>query len=142
VGASLTLWKLWPWGPRDGIHLRRSTAPNEGFSDKYWGYATTVDCFGWAGAVVEAPMAALLLPTLALAVWASWRHRSARAPLAVVGMLLLATLALPVLISTAGGLETQCLALAYFAGLAFLVEEIARALRSWTHQPVPRKEAA
>jgi hypothetical protein len=141
VGASLTLWKLWPWSPRDGIHLRRSTAPNEGFSDKYWGYATTVDCFGWGGAVVEAPLAALLLPTLALAGWAPWR-RQVRGPLLVAGMVLLATLALPVLISTAGGLETQCLALAYFTGTAFLVEEIARAMRSLTHRPVPRKEAA
>jgi hypothetical protein len=51
-------------------------------------------------------------------------------------------LALPVLISTAGGLETQCLAVPYLAAAAFLVEEIARAVRSLTHKPVPRKEAA
>jgi hypothetical protein len=142
VGASLTLWKLWPWSPRDGIHLRRSTSPNEGFTDKYWGYTTTVDCFGWGGVVKEVPITALLLPTLALAIWAAWRGRSAWGPPAVVGLMLLATLALPILISTAGGLETQAIALAYFVGVAFLVEEIARSMRSLRHTPVPRKEKA
>jgi hypothetical protein len=142
VAASLTLWKLWPWSPRDGIHLRRATAPNEGFTDKYWGYATTVDCFGWGPAVKEAPISALLLPPLALMGWAAWRRRGAWGPVAVAGVVLLAVLALPVLISTAGGLETQCLAVPYLAAAAFLVEEIARAVRSLTHKPVPRKEAA
>jgi hypothetical protein len=142
VGATLTQWKLWPWGPRDGIHLRRASSPNEGYTDKYWGYTTTVDCFGLGSVVKEVPITVLLLPTLALLAAAAARRRGGWGPPAVVGMVAAATLPLPVLISTAGGLETEAFALAYFLGAAFLCDEIPRAVRTWKLPTVPRKEAA
>jgi hypothetical protein len=142
IGATLTQWKLWPWGPRDGIHLRRASSPNEGYTDKYWGYTTTVDCLGAGSVVKEMPITVLLLPTVALLAAAAVRGRSAWAPPAVVGMVATATLPLPVLISTAGGLETECFALVYLLGAAFLCDEIPRTVRTWKLPTVPRKEAA
>jgi hypothetical protein len=142
LGATLTQWKLWPWGPRDGIHLRRANSPNEGYTDKYWGYTTTVDCFGVGSVVKEVPITVLLLPTLGLLAVAAARGRGAWASAAIVGIVALATVCVPVLISTAGGLETECFALAYLVGAAFLVEEAWRMVRRWTLPTAHTKEAA
>jgi hypothetical protein len=138
VGATVVQWKLWPWGPRDGIHIRRRSSPNEGFIDKYYGYTTTVDHVGFGSRQVELPISLLLLPTVLLIALSlptrfapgAQTVRRRRAGLEAVGCVAVAALPLPVLITTAGAQETQAFALVYLLGLSFLAEEIMRLLRS------------
>jgi len=40
--ATVTQAKLWPLTSRDGLWMQRSTSPNEGSIDKYYGYTYTV----------------------------------------------------------------------------------------------------
>jgi hypothetical protein len=123
LGATTLQWKLWPWRPRDGTPIRESTSWNEGFMDKYYGYSTTVDHAGLGPWRVELPISVLLLPG---AILLGLRRRG---PLGVMGAVALATLALPVLMSTAAGQETQAFALAYLLGLAFVADELWRRAR-------------
>jgi hypothetical protein len=122
--STVTLWKLWPWRPTAGIFIRRAASPNEGVIDKYWTYTTTVDHLGLGRARLEVPVPLLLAPSLALLL-GSWRGRrsgAARATLAAVACVAAATLVLPVLVTTAGGQETQAFALAHLLAAALLVD--------------------
>lgn len=128
--ATALLTKLWPWEPGDGPSMALGDSDNEGAMDKYYSYAPTADRFQLGRRQVEAPVWALLLPTLLLGVLAGAptallgeeRRRGIRALLGVLACLALGALALPVLITTAGGQEPQALALAYLLGLAGLAE--------------------
>jgi hypothetical protein len=142
VGATVALWKLWPWGPRDGIHLRRATSPNEGLIDKYYGYTATADHLGWGRTQLELPITAVVLPTLAWLAWVGARGREAWRPVPVLIVVALGTLGLPIVVTTASGQETQSFAFVYFLGFAFLVEELARTVRTWTFARASRKETA
>jgi hypothetical protein len=135
VGATATQWKLWPWARRDGTSIARSTSSNEGFMDKYYGYATTADHVGLGPWRVELPASAVALAALALAIGIALRRRSAQAgaprvreSVAVLGSLALAALPVPVLISTAAAQETQGFALVYVLALALLVDHL---IGSW-----------
>jgi hypothetical protein len=124
--AVVTQSKLWPWGPLGGTFIAESTSPNEGVMDKYYTYAATIDHFGLGEAQLEIPIVLLLLPVPILG-WAAWRGTPARraaalAALGVAACIALATIALPVLITTAGGQETQAFAIAYLVAAAFLPE--------------------
>ncbi len=136
--ATVTLRKLWPFRPLDGHFMAPSTSPNEGFMHKYWRYTWTVDFLGFGRRAWEVPISLLAAPTVALLVMtAMGRRRSPRAPsprvLLVPASFALATLPLPVLISTASGQEPQAFALTYFVGCGLLVDEAARRLRArWT----------
>ena len=120
VAATTLQWKLWPWRPRDGTPLRQSTSWNEGFMDKYYGYSTTVDHAGLGPWRAELPISALLVPG---AILLGLRRA---APLLVMGAVAVATLGLPVLMSTAAAQETQAFALVHFLGLGFLLDELWR----------------
>jgi hypothetical protein len=120
VAATALQWKLWPWRPRDGTPVRDSTSWNEGFIDKYYGYSTTVDHVGLGPWRLELPISALLVPG---AILIGLRRG---APLLVMAALALATLSLPVLMSTAAAQETQAFALTYLLGLVFLLDELWR----------------
>lgn len=122
--STVSLWKLWPWRPLDGTFLRRQVSPNEGVVDKYWTYTTTVDHLGVAGARVELPVPALLAPPLLLLALASRgpRARAAREALAVLACPAAATLVLPVLVTTAGGQETQAFALVHLLAGALALD--------------------
>jgi hypothetical protein len=122
LGATVTQYKLWPRIATDGLWMRRSTSMNEGFLDKYYTYTETVDFLGWGSHLVEVPMAALILPTVALLALKRGPERLVLAAGA-------ATVFVPVLISTASGQETQAFALVYFLGVAFAVEWAAR--KAW-----------
>lgn len=135
VAATVTQWKLWPWGPRDGIHMRRRTSENEGFIDKYYGYTTTVDHLGWGENPWELPItlcfvpvgAFLLLPFVAR----RWLARGAwKSEIWLVALWSASLLLLPVAITTAGGQETEAFALAYFLATAFLLERVAARFRA------------
>jgi hypothetical protein len=147
VCATVAQWKVWPWAPRDGIHIRRRSSDNEGVIDKYYGYTTTVDHVGFGSWQVELPISLLVLPTVLLVAlpWVPTRMRPGAlavrrrpARLGVIGCVGLAAMPLPVLITTAGAQETQAFALVYLLGLSFLAEEITRSARSsWSGTPLP-----
>lgn len=121
LAATVTLWRLWPWTPRDGTFIREASSPNEGVIDKYWTYTTTIDHVGVGPWRLELPILLLVAPSLALA----WRARGssrARRGLAILGCLALGTLALPVAITTAGGSEAQSFGVVYLLGAALLTE--------------------
>lgn len=129
--ATLTLQKLWPWAPLDGVSMAPSTSPNEGFMHKYFRYTHSVDFLCLGSRQWEIPISLLALPTLVFAGWAAAARGRHSAQFAAMGSgllllltMALATLPLPVLISTAGGQETQAFALTYFLGFGLLVERL------------------
>lgn len=135
--ATVSLSRLSPWGPRDGVSLTRASAPNEGSIDKYYRYTTPVDFLAIGARKIELPIIVLMMPSILLLVWWIAIPRAGRpvvAPsrqgldLQALVALALATLPVPVLISTGGAQETQCFAVVYFLGGAFLFEEIVRRL--------------
>jgi hypothetical protein len=129
VLATISLSKLEPWGPLDGYSRERPYF--------HYKYTTPIDWLGVGSTHVELPVPALWTPTFALAfVWMSARRRPGAQPLVerieaqgrVLLCLATATLPLPVLLSTASGLETQAFGAVYLLGLAFLVQEGLRLL--------------
>ena len=120
--ATVTQERLWPTARADGLWMRTSTSPNEGFMDKYYGYTTTVDWLGFGNErQVEVPIAVMVLPTLALFGWAI-RAPALRPRALMVLAMMAAALPLPVGISTAGAVEPQAFALAYGLGAALLLD--------------------
>jgi len=123
--------KLWPWAPRDGRSTSTSTSANEGVLDKYYGYTATADHFGLGSARLELPIS-LLLPPLPLLVfraaaprrlgWSEAGRTRARAALRVVACVAAGAIVLPVLVTTAGGQETQAFALVYLLSAALLLD--------------------
>jgi len=132
AAVTLTQWKLWPWGPRDGRSTRPRSHPNEGVIDEYYEMTAPADVFGFLRHEVELPVLLLLAPTGALiAVWAVRLRRPGAAGRLGPALALLATLAVsagtqPVLVTTASALETEAFVLVYFLGFAFSVGELAR----------------
>jgi hypothetical protein len=133
VSATVSLYKLWPWAPRDGISFFPATSANEGVIDSYYTLTKQADWFAIGRSSAEAPVAVLLAPILILIAAAGVRAREGR--LAIVAtrarraLLLLACLALgvlpvPVMITTATALETECFVLVHFLALGLLVESL------------------
>lgn len=122
--STVTLWRLWPWIPRDGAFIRGSETPNEGGIGKYWTYTTTADFVGVGDYSVELPVSLLLGPAVLLVflAWRGSRTRAAREALMVLACPAAAALILPVVITTAGGQEGQALALVYLFATGFLVD--------------------
>jgi hypothetical protein len=128
VIATVTLRKLWPWGPTSGRSIAASTSWNEGVMDAYYALVTPVD---WAGAGRvrwEWPVPLMLLPAWGLLAWAATGRSAdaagARRDAALLATLGAATLILPVMVSTASGVEPQVFALTYFAGAALCVDRV------------------
>jgi hypothetical protein len=117
VFATVTLQKLWPWGPRDGTWMELE--PDAGSIDKYYRFVIGVDHLGVGRLRVELPVALLVLPTIALL---ALRRRSGESGL--LACLAVATLVLPVLVSTAAGRETQSFAVVYLLGAALAAEAV------------------
>jgi hypothetical protein len=122
--STVSLWRLWPFGPVDGDFIRRQLSPNEGVIDKYWTYTATVDHLGITNQMVELPVSLLLAPSLLLAflAWKGRRAAAAREALVVLACPAIATLALPVLITTAGGHEGQAFGLVHLFAAALLAD--------------------
>jgi hypothetical protein len=128
--ATVTQHRLWPTVRADGLWMRTSTSPNEGFMDKYYGYTTTVDWLGFGNDLqVEVPIGLMVLPALALFVWAA-RDPALRPRALMVLAVMAAALPLPVAISTAGAVEPQAFALAYGLGAALLLDALIARRRS------------
>lgn len=122
--STVTLWRLWPWIPRDGAFIRESETPNEGGIGKYWTYTTTADFVGIGDYNVELPVSLLVAPALVLGLLAyrGQRTGAAREALIVLACPAVAILILPVIITTAGGQEGQAMALVYLLAAGFLAD--------------------
>jgi hypothetical protein len=125
VVATLVQWKLWPRRASSGSPIRRSTSENEGFMDKYYGYSATADQAGLLRWRLEVPVVLMLLPPLLLGALALWgpERESARRALLVLAPLAVATLGVPVIISTAAAQETQAFAFVYVMAAGLLINE-------------------
>lgn len=140
--VTVTQWKLWPYGPLGGVHMRIRTSDNEGGIDKYYGYTTTADHVGFGRWNREIPIQiglALGVTFLAL----PWLRRGGRSEeraawereALAVGILALGCLGVPVAISTAGGQETQAFVFVYFFAAAFLAERLRRVKAAPAREP-------
>jgi hypothetical protein len=138
TAATLTQPKLWPHVLWEGRAVAAATTPNEGRTDVYYKMVTSVDTLALGRNRLELPVSLLIAPTLILVGWRAFGARGERAAAArarlngFLGTLLLiafGTAALPICITTASGFEIQCFALVYFAGFAFLLEEMWRRFR-------------
>ena len=132
LGATLTLWKLRPWGPRDGRSMALAEHPNEGSIDVYWGMTATADFFGagpWRG---ELGLSLLLAPLLLLPlVWVARAGQRASAPaqLGALAALSLGTMAIPLGVGTASGFEPQTHVLVPLLAFALLAQALADSAR-------------
>ncbi len=125
--STVSLWKLWPWEPLDSDFIRRAGSQNEGVIDKYWTYTTTADHLGLGDYSVELPVTLLVTPTvllIALAIRGRFAN-AARESLLILACPALATIVLPVLVTTAGGQEGQAFALVHLFAAALLVDVVA-----------------
>jgi hypothetical protein len=137
--ATLSLRKLWPWGPLDGMSFAPATTREEGVTDTYYTLTAQADWFLVGSRLWEAPVPLILLPTAALLTLAVVPARRFRWPPAfrgrvrqgalVVACVVLAALGTPVLVTTASGVECQMILVPYLLGAALLAEA-ARHLRS------------
>jgi len=135
IRATLFQSKLAPWAPLGGVSIAPSVSANEGVMDNYYALTTPVDWGGLGPGRFELPLILLWGPTLALGLAAALGPRTPalgpsagrlRAALLVVAAVAAAGIALPVLFTTAGAVETQAFALAYFLGSAFLLDGLLR----------------
>jgi hypothetical protein len=133
LGVTLSQWTLWPAGT-----IRPDTHPNQGVQAAYYSLTRTVDVFALGRGAVEVPVPALLAGPVVLLALAASRPRDAGREVGVVGSLLLGLLGLPVLVSTAGALETQAAALAWLLAWGFVVE---RGVRTWRARRSPAPAA-
>jgi hypothetical protein len=132
---TVSLAKLAPYGPRDGYSIQPPPL--------HYKYTTPADWFGFGGTKVELPTSFLWSGSLILLLW--WAHAALRSKaelkrrledrLALVLSLAAATLALPVLMTTAAGMETETFVLVHFLGFSVLVQAVAE--RLWW-PPAPR----
>jgi hypothetical protein len=135
LGATLSQWRLWPYGPEDGRSVLGLLHPAEGLIVTYYGMTATVDFLAFGPSRLELRVAWLIAPSLLLAGLALSARRVRRlAPhastlwgsLAVLGILATGTLVLPVGVTTASALETESFALVYFFGFALCADALAR----------------
>ena len=130
TAATLSQWKLLPWPPLSGRSMRPSDAPNEGVIDAYYGLTSNLDWFRIGPWLFEVPVPLFWIAVVAAFVLAFRRPvPETRAAGLVLGIVLVATLALPVAVTTAGALETQAIAVAYFLALGVIAEHGARIVR-------------
>jgi hypothetical protein len=122
VWSTIVQPKLWPWGPWGGRSIAPAAHPNEGVIDGYYALTSTAEWFGVGRRSFELPMPLLIAPTLAVIVWALRERR--REDLLLLGIVWLAVLPLPVLVTTASALEPQAAVLPYLLGGALFVERV------------------
>jgi hypothetical protein len=128
--ATLTQWKLLPWAPLGGRSIRPRSAHNEGAIDSYYALTSNLDWFRAGPLRFEVPVPLFWVAVLAAFVLAfRGREPAARAAGPALALVLVATLALPVAVTTAGALETQAVAVAYFLAVGLAVDLGLRARR-------------
>lgn len=123
VAATVTQVKLMPSRFASGSTFAARSHPQQGATDVYYSMTATADVFAVGHYQAEAPLWLLWLPLFALTLagcGAGGRFHEARRELGVVAILAVAALAQPVLVTTAGGLETQGFVLVYLLAAGFL----------------------
>jgi hypothetical protein len=137
---TVSLAKLAPYGPRDGYSIEPPPL--------HYKYTTPADWFGFGRWKLEVRTIVLWSGSVILLLW--WVHAALRSEdawkryledrLSLILALAAATLALPVLMTTAAGMETQTFVLVHFLSFSFLVQAAAdwaverlSALRSHAH---------
>jgi hypothetical protein len=107
----------------------------------HYKYVIPIDWLGVGQRRVELPVVCLWLPTVLLfgflLIGGPARRLRLRSYAVVLGVLALATLPVPVLVSTAAGMETQAFGFVYFLGLAFLNQEAV----TWARERFGRRES-
>ena len=119
--ATVTLWKLWPWGPTAGASMRPASTPNEGTMDTYWRMTTTADFVGVGEWKVELPVLVIAAPVVALGVLVL-RRRAPPGLLIGPACVAVAALGLPVAVTTASGIETEAFVIVHFMAAALLAD--------------------
>jgi hypothetical protein len=127
--ATMTQSKLMPMRIRDGYAVERPLL--------HYKYTLPADFFIWGSRRVELPLPLLWLPAILsglLLAFARWRgdsepKRQLGGFVALGACAGLGAITLPVLVTTAGGIETQGFVVVYFLGFAALAQELARQLR-------------
>jgi len=136
--STITLYKVWPFGPRDGTSIIPAASPNEGVIDSYYSIAAQADWYRLGPWVGELPILFVLLPTLicllagslpSVASSAPELARAARAGFPVMFIVAVGVLATPVLITTATAFEPECFVIVHFLAAGFLAEGAVKALR-------------
>jgi hypothetical protein len=132
--ATLLQTKLWPYGPRDGFSVAPSESPAEGATDIYYRLVTPADFLGFGSYELELPAVLLLFPFVALVGLFAGRPlrprlRSIDGGLGVLSCLVVSGLALPVLVTTASGPETQSFVLVYFLSAGLLLDLALRGVK-------------
>jgi hypothetical protein len=128
--ATLSQWKLIPWAPVSGRSMRPSVWPNEGAIDAYYGLTANLDWFRVGPVTFEVPLPLLWLPVLAISAPVLLRRSPEwRDDALLLGVVLVATMALPVAVTTAGALETQAVAVPYFLAAGLVLDRAFRARR-------------
>ncbi len=124
VAATAGLTHLLPYFPRDGQAL--------GVPRFHYKYTTPADWIGLAGHPIEMRVEAMWLAPLAiLGIWLERRRRGSRTEdvghsaraLKVVALVFGACLALPVIVSTAAGIETQAIIFGYYLSAGFVLDQ-------------------
>lgn len=140
LAATVSLSKLWSYGPRDGTSIVPATSPNEGVIDSYYRISRQADWLAFGSRERELPTWLFLLPSalvLTCALGASVSARCRAVWEEVQGGLLpllwlsLAILPVPLLITTATAFEPQCFVLVHFLAFGFLIDGAIRAIRQW-----------
>jgi len=139
VPATVLQLRLWPRVTAGGTSFVRSTHPNQGISNAYYGFAPTADWFGLGRWTWEAPLPLVWLPlVLCLGGATAERllHRRDRlfqnARLAVLAAVAVAAGTMPLLSTTASGPETQAFVLVYFFATGLTADAIRRIVRTAT----------
>jgi hypothetical protein len=151
VWATATQEKLRAWSSMDWRAIAASLSPYEDGMRKNFSWATPVNRLGSGRMRVTVPVLALLAPTLALLALAAARgsgpridaarHTARRAlwPMACVAA---GALALPVIITTAGLLETEAFSFVYVLGIALLAQAAADAFAARPYAEASASSAA
>ena len=118
--ATLTQIKLLPWKPLSGRSVSEPIF--------HYKYVAPIDYFGWPQHYVELPLPLLWLFVPALAALHRFRRANAelRQDARILILFSLAPLPLPVLVTTAAGIETQGFALVYLVAFALLLDALWR----------------
>ena len=133
--STITLYKVWPFGPRDGTSIIPASTPNEGVIDSYYSIAAHSDWYRLGPFTGELPVLLFLLPTVLSLLAVSLPTLRSRAPavaaaarsgLGMAAVLAVGVLATPVLITTATAFETECFVMVHLLVLAFLVEGVVK----------------
>jgi hypothetical protein len=136
--ATVTQVQLWSGG-LEGQSIYKSFYPNEG-RKKYRSLTAAVDRIGVGPWRAYLPLWVIASPTpiLLMACCRADLRPRLKGPLLIMGIVALGSLAVPLLISTAGGIETQAFALAYLLGWGFFLEVLPPLLRKRDPPESPR----